>query len=1081
MRLSTLVILLSTLLLLGCGGSSDNDESTSTSTIEILLDKRALSVAEQTEVNIGASVVASTSIVSTSWQQVSGSEVNLNIDQMGARFFAPIVLLTDGEQELVFRFTVTGQDDSVESADVTVTVTPVNQLPSVVTTVERNLDSEHIAKLTAIATDSDGDIVNYLWQQTAGETVDIEDYQRPRIQFSLNGLSSEILTFTITATDNEGESSVNELSINPTADIPNVVTSSEIFANSGATTLVEWQSIDNNNELNFEILQVTGEQTLVFNSLKAEGIYFDAPIVVGDAQTYQLSLSITDESTSQFNIPILLTVSPNMDSFADVETILSMSTTGIEVDEFSTQDIDNDGNTDIVAYHDKGVYWYKNYSDLAIESSPVYIYGKRMFRAMQQHFFKDVDDDNYVDFVFFDYDPQINNLIIKYKKNDSEGQFTPQFDIVELVGSGSSLYDAKLLIANQKTQQNLFSVITYSSRPKASKLFVVEQQGDDFVAHEPVVISGEILDVQNCQLPGVPETAMFFYVSENIEGNYSKSLFLTSSKDNYQSATLLSTDISYDANMLCYQLPDKSYRLFFNYGYSNSREIVYSDNTGYEELTIATGLTGGSEANFKLFDINHDGVDEVIKYGRWGSVSTVFSFDANSTNDLFIPIANVKLNTYSNKGLGKVTFWQESNGFHFFRENNNRFELSEKYFLGEPIDYQLTGYSFKAPHTIRNVSTFANDLVINTNLDNGKVYQNTTFSLSDLDYKLALNTVNNIENFGTQLPILVDYNGDNIKDAFYTSLDIDTNYFCNMYTSSVNVVVRLGLANGQFAEPESLDIVSGCLEGEIGVLIQDINLDGSLDIAVNNSGSDCFDSPCYIWNYTHWWLYDKDSYGYIKNNNDIFDDSLNNLNVHKKIGDISADGLSDVLLIDQPEFDYIQVGNDFLPGVKGIPSAYVALDDGSFTDLIAIDENLLFKFTTLADIDLDGSPDYLAHILSSVSESNGAEQVEEGIWYRWSDSGQFEKIEIPLVSKTYVDLNGDGNSYFVNNEQAGKLTKYRFDSKIGKPVIDEVIYNDVLPNNGKRLLIDVDVDSDNDLDVIFWDDQNVYMMRNLHH
>jgi len=1076
MRFYTLLILCCSILLVGCGGS-DTDEPTPT--IEILLDDAVLTIAEQTEVRIGASIVANTPIVSTTWQQVSGTEIILFVDQMGASFVAPTVLLADGEQELVFRFTATGKDDSVESADVTVTVTPVNQLPAVVTTVERTMDSEQMAKLTAIAIDSDGSIVSYLWQQTAGASVAIDDYQQAQIQFSLNGLSSELLTFTVTATDNEGESSVNELSIDPTSDIPNVTTTAELFAKSGATTLIEWQNIDTSNELNFEVLQVTGQQALVFNSLADGGIYFDAPLVVGEAQTYQLSLSITDESASQFNLPISLTVSPNIASFAEVETILTMDTTGIEVDKFATKDIDNDGIADVVAYHDEGVYWYKNYGDLAIESSPVYIYGKRMFRAMEQHFFKDVDDDTYVDFVFVDYDPQRNNLIVKYKKNDGEGQFTLQFDIVELVGSGSRLYDAKLLMVNQKTQQNLFAVVTSSSWPTASKLFVVEPQGDDFAASEPVEVLGDILDVQNCQLSGVTETAMFFYVKENVAGNYTQSLYLASSKDNYQSATLLSTDISYDANLLCYQMPDKSSLLFFNYGYGNSREIVYSQDNGYEELTVVTGLTGGEEANFQLLDINQDGVDEVVKYDSWGRVSTIFSFDANSTTDLFKPTANLELSTYSRYGLGKMTFWQESNDFRFFRENNNRFELSEQYVLGESIDYQSSGYSFKAPNAIRNVRAFNNDVVINTNLDNGKTYQNNTFSLSSLDNKLVVNTVNDIANFGGQIPVLIDYNGDNIKDAFYTTLDVDANYPCNMWSSAVTVMVRLGLTDGQFTEPYTLGIDSGCLEGDKKVYIQDINLDGSLDIAVNNSGSDCFDSPCYFWNYTHWWFFDKDSYGYIKNNNDIFDDSSTNLNVQKIIGDVTVDGWSDVFLIDQPESDYIQSGNDYLPGVRGIPSAYVALDDGSFSDLIAIDENSLFKFTTLADVDLDGFPDYLAHVMSPVSEADEAEKIETGIWYRWNASGEFEKITIPLVSSLYVDLNGDGNSYFVNNEQAEKLIKYRFDSKIDKPVVAEVISNEALPSNDQRLL--VDVDNDNDLDIIYWDDQNVYMMRNLHH
>ena len=1077
MRLYTLVLLFSTLFILGCGGSSENEEPPPlTSSIEIFLDKDLLTVAEQTEVNLGAKIsTRSTYVESILWQQVSGAAVSLNTpENPSTTFMAPTVLLTDGEQELLFKVTVTGQDNSTVSADVRVLVSPVNQLPIVVATVERTMDVEQVVMLAATATDSDGSIVSYFWQQTAGESVAVEDFQQAKIQFSTKDITSDILSFTVTARDNEGETLVKELSIKVTADIPDVITAAELITKSGVTTLIEWQNIDNNDELNFEVLQITGQQALVFNSLGSEGIYFDAPIVVDEAKTYQLSLSITDESASQFNIPISLTVNPNSGSFSDVETIFTMDEMGINVDEFSTQDVDNDGIADIIAYHDEGVSWYKNYGDLAIESSPVHIHSKNFLRygSEDQHFFKDVDDDSYVDFVFIDYDPQRNNLIVKYKQNDGEGQFSQQFDIAELVGSGSNLDAAKLLLASQKSQQNLFSVVTYSYWPAASKLFIVEQQGDDFVTYEPVAISGKILDVKNCQLSGVTETAMFFHV----DGGTTQSFYLASSKDNYQSLILLSTDSGWDANLLCYQMPDKSYRLFFNYGYGNSREIVYSQDNGYEELTVATGLTGGEEANFQLLDINQDGVDEVIKYGSWGNASIVFSFDVNSATDLFKPMANFRLTPYSSTGMGKMTYWPESKSFHFFRENNNRFELSELYTLGESVNYQSVGYSFKAPNAIGNVKAFNNDLVINTNLDNGKRYQSNTFSLNNLDNKLALNTVNDIANFGDQIPTLIDINSDGIDDAIFTQTEDEYDRGCG-YWPDVNVVVRYGMKDGGFAESETLNIVPDCPPyidtGEDKmqrVVVQDINLDGWLDLGMRNSYIDYFDEV-FAWDVTTWWFYNPESAQYVKQTNPLYNtDTATYPQSQKLIGDVTADGLTDVFKLAQPEKDYL------LGGIRGIPSAYVALEDGSFTDLIELDENILFKFTMLADVNLDGQPDYIAHV---VYPENEAENIATGTWYRWNASGDFEKITIPLVSQTYVDLNGDGNSYFVNNEQAEKLIKYRFDSKIEIPVVAEVISNEALPSNGQRLL--VDIDGDNDLDIIFWDNQKVYMMRNLHH
>jgi hypothetical protein len=1084
MRLYKFVLLFSTLLLLGCGGSSENEEPPPlTSSIKILLDKDLLTVAEQTEVKLGASIVANTSIVSTNWQQVSGSEVTLNVDQMGATFIAPTVLLAEGDQDLIFRFTVTGQDDSVESADVTVTITPVNQLPAVVTTVERTMDSEKIAKLTAIATDGDGSIVSYLWHQTAGANVAIEDYQQAQIQFSLNDLSSELLTFTVTATDNEGGTSVKELSINVAADLPNITTEAEVVTNSGATTLIEWQNIENNKSLKFDVVQVTGQKTLLFNTTEDGFIYFDAPIVIGEPQVYQLSLSITDNTASQFNIPISVTINLNSGSFDDVETILTTDDSGLLINSFTTQDIDNDGITDIVAYHEDGVYWYRNLGDFDIGSKPTNIYYKknsyRYFYGMKNHFFKDIDGDNYIDFVFLDYDKKNDKLMVKYKKNNGNGQFISQFDMAEIVDdSGTySLSGAELLNANNKTDKNIFSVVINadSFSDTRSKSFIIEQTNEGFISSEAIEIFGSITDVQSCQLPGTTETSMF--LDAKTDYHSTSSLYLASSVDNYQSTRLLSKDAGSYANLLCYQLPNKSNRLFFTYGYGNSREIVFSLAGGFEELTVATGLTSGIEANYQLLDINQDGVNEVIKYGSWGNASTIFSFDVNSATDLFKPMANFKLNSSSNSGTGKVTYWQESNSFHLFRGNNNRLELSEQYTLGELINYQSLGYSFKAPEYIKNIRVFNNDLVVNSNINNGKEYQEKTYRLHLPDNKLSINIANDIVNFGDQIPTLVDMNNDHILDAVYTQvIPWELGLDCG-YRTNVKVMARYGVIGGSFSEPEKLNIETECAANtDIGqdkqqrVVVQDINLDGWLDLGIRDSYWDSWDGY-YQWDVTQWWLYMSENEQYIKKTNPIFNTDINTYpQTQKLIGDVNNDGLSDVFKLTAAEEDY-QLG-----GLRGVPSAQLALSDDSFTELIVIDDNALFKFTTLADVNLDGQPDYIAHV---VYPENEAENIATGIWYRWNASGEFEKIEIPLVSKTYVDLNGDGNSYFVNNEQAEKLIKYRFDSKIEKPVVAEVISNEALPSNGQRLL--VDIDGDDDLDIIFWDHQKVYMMRNLHH
>ena len=157
------------------------------------------------------------SIVAYSWRQLEGLEVTI-IDSTSAlaSFTAPAV---DTDTNLSFQLLVT-DDDSASAVDVvTVTVLP-NEVPIVDAGVNQSLSTGVIASLRGSASDNDGTIVSYLWQETSASIassggISINRADTATANFSVpNDLSTGItLTFELTATDNLGASSSDSATV----------------------------------------------------------------------------------------------------------------------------------------------------------------------------------------------------------------------------------------------------------------------------------------------------------------------------------------------------------------------------------------------------------------------------------------------------------------------------------------------------------------------------------------------------------------------------------------------------------------------------------------------------------------------------------------------------------------------------------------------------------------------------------------------------------------------------------------------------------------------------------------------------
>ena len=108
---------------------------------------------------------------------------------------------------LIFSLAACGGSDS--NSDDT-----ANIAPTVEAGVEQTINEDTLVNLSGTASDSDGTVTSYLWQQNSGSSVTIIDNTAVNASFTAPTVSEdETLTFTLTVTDNDGGSASDTINI----------------------------------------------------------------------------------------------------------------------------------------------------------------------------------------------------------------------------------------------------------------------------------------------------------------------------------------------------------------------------------------------------------------------------------------------------------------------------------------------------------------------------------------------------------------------------------------------------------------------------------------------------------------------------------------------------------------------------------------------------------------------------------------------------------------------------------------------------------------------------------------------------
>lgn len=203
-----IALALMSLGLSACGGSSDDSNQLPTITAEVPNQVDELSL-----VNLVALAQDIDGQVSQySWTQTSGIEIQLvNSATNSASFIAPEVLESETVQ---VSLQVTDNEGAVVNQPFSITINNVNKAPIVTTNASSHLDELSQASITANATDLDGDIQSYTWQQTQGPILESVEYNEGQINFTLPEVNEDqIVRLELMVTDNEGAITIETIDI----------------------------------------------------------------------------------------------------------------------------------------------------------------------------------------------------------------------------------------------------------------------------------------------------------------------------------------------------------------------------------------------------------------------------------------------------------------------------------------------------------------------------------------------------------------------------------------------------------------------------------------------------------------------------------------------------------------------------------------------------------------------------------------------------------------------------------------------------------------------------------------------------
>ena len=263
------------LILSGCGSDSDDkvEEQVSIDSSPVIELSSEATVKEQESIVLTATVSDDNSGLTYAWAQDSGPAVTLTGETTASiNVSAPAL---DSDAEAVFTLTVT--DSAGQSVSKSITLEMLNNVAPVLSADFGSAQEKSTATLAVNATDDDGVIESYNWEQTAGPVVTLDNSSNEEVSFDVPSVSEDTeLMFKVTVTDDNGDSSeIEETFLISSIDNSYVLSgsvASEKFVNSTVNALFLGQSYqqttDSNGDFSFTFT-ADDDETNLFSRVNA--------------------------------------------------------------------------------------------------------------------------------------------------------------------------------------------------------------------------------------------------------------------------------------------------------------------------------------------------------------------------------------------------------------------------------------------------------------------------------------------------------------------------------------------------------------------------------------------------------------------------------------------------------------------------------------------------------------------------------------------------------------------------------------------------------------------------------------------
>ncbi len=152
-------------------------------------------------------------IESYRWEQIAGPPVSLsNENQASASFVAPRV---KGSQILAFRLTVVDDNNATATDQVAVTIVgKLNQPPNAQAGSDQTVNVGDRVRLRGSASDPDGAVETYHWEQIAGPSVSLSNENQASVSFVAPKVEGGVtLTFRLRVTDDDNATATDKVMV----------------------------------------------------------------------------------------------------------------------------------------------------------------------------------------------------------------------------------------------------------------------------------------------------------------------------------------------------------------------------------------------------------------------------------------------------------------------------------------------------------------------------------------------------------------------------------------------------------------------------------------------------------------------------------------------------------------------------------------------------------------------------------------------------------------------------------------------------------------------------------------------------